>query len=121
MTTRTVTFNPLPIWIQVWGLPFNLINKEVGWDIEKGLGQVIEVDSKVFKPDQALFIQVRVELLLDKPIRRGALVANLKGDQVRIGFKYECMVGLCNRCGFFSHEAKDCLMTVKLDISKAYD
>lgn len=106
---RMATFNSLPIWIQVLGLPFNLINKEVGWDIEKGLGQVIEVDSKVFKSDQALFIQVHVELPLDKPIRRGALVANLKGDCVRIGFKYECMVGLYNRCGFFGHEAKYCL------------
>ena len=51
MTVRTVTFNSLLIWIQVWGLPFKLINKEVGWDIEKGLGQMIEVDSKVFKSD----------------------------------------------------------------------
>lgn len=109
MTTRMVTFNSLPIWVQVWGLPFNLINNEVGWEIEKGLGQVIEVDSKVFTLDQALFIRVRVELLLDKPIRQGALVANLEGDRVRIGFKYERMVGLCNSCDFFGHEVKDCL------------
>ena len=96
MTARTVTFNSLPIWIQEWGLPFKLINKEIGWDIEKGLGQVIEVNSKVFKSDQALFIKVHVELPLDKPICQGALVANLEGDRVCIGFKYECMAGLCN-------------------------
>ncbi|KAK7845540.1 hypothetical protein CFP56_009211 [Quercus suber] len=45
---RIVSFVSLPIWVQVWGLPFNLINEEVGWAIRKGLGHVVEFDSKAW-------------------------------------------------------------------------
>ena len=46
MTTNSVTFSTLPIWLQVWGLPFDLMNEEAGWEIGKGLGHVVEVDKK---------------------------------------------------------------------------
>ncbi|KAL0006871.1 hypothetical protein SO802_008373 [Lithocarpus litseifolius] len=58
--------------------------------------------------DQARFIRIRVELPLEKPIRRGGWVANPEGDQVRVGFKYERLVGLCYQCGRFGHEMKEC-------------
>ena len=51
---------------------------------------------------------VRVELPLDKPLRRGGVVASPKGDKVCIGFKYERLVGLCYLCGWIDHEFKDC-------------
>ena len=68
----------------------------------------MEVDNKTFSSDQAWFIRIRIEIPLDKPIRRGGWVANPEGDQVRIGFKYERLVGLCYQCGKFGHDAKDC-------------
>ena len=108
LTANSVTFTTLPIWVQVWGLPFDLINEETGWDIGRGLGNVVEVDNKTFSSDQARFIRIRIEIPLDKPIRRGGWVANPEGDQVRIGFKYERLVGLCYQCGKFGHDAKDC-------------
>ena len=100
MTARSVTFLVLPIWVQVWGLPFDLINEEVAWDISKGLGHVVEVDNKTFSSEQAHFVRIHVEIPLHKPIRRGGHVLNPEGDQVRVGFQYERMVGLCYQCGF---------------------
>lgn len=94
--------------MQIWGLPFDLINEEAAWDIGKGLGQVIEVDSKIFTSEQARFIRIRVEIPLDKPIRRGGWVASPEGERVRVGFKYERLVGLCYKCGIFGHELKEC-------------
>ena len=82
MMARLVTFSDIHIWIQVWGLPFDLINEEVGWNIGKGQGQVVEVDKKTFSLDQARFIRVRVAIPIDKPIRCGGYVANPEGDQV---------------------------------------
>ena len=32
------------MWVQVWGLPFDLFSEEVGQDIGLELGQVVEVD-----------------------------------------------------------------------------
>ena len=46
MTAFTVDFKVVPIWVQVWGLPFDLINEEVGKDINGGIGRVLEVDCK---------------------------------------------------------------------------
>ena len=53
MMVRSITFPSLPIWVQIWGLPFDLINKEVGLEIGKSLGKVVEVDCKAFASDQA--------------------------------------------------------------------
>ena len=88
MTANSVTFLAIPIWVQVWGLPFDLMNEEASWEIGKGLGHIVEVDKKTFLSDQARFIMIRVELPLEKPIRRGGWVTNPEGDQLPIGFKY---------------------------------
>ena len=72
------------------------------------LGHVVEVDNKTFNSDQAQFIKIWVKLPLEKPVRRGGWVANPNGDKVRIGFKYERLVGLCYQCGKFGHELKEC-------------
>nr|POE44812.1 uncharacterized protein CFP56_76257 [Quercus suber] len=90
------------------GLPFDLLLEEVGRDIGSGLGKVLDVDLKVFSSDQARFIRVRVELPLDKPLRRGGVVASPEGDKVCIGFKYERLGGLCYQCGRIGHEVRDC-------------
>ena len=108
MTATSVRFSSMPMWVQVWGLPFDLLVEEVGRDIGSGLGEVLKVDFKAFSSDQARFIKVRVELPLDKPLRRGGVVVSIEGDKVCIGFKYERLVGLCYQCGQIDHEVKEC-------------
>ena len=109
MTARTVTFQSIPFWVQIWGLPFDFINKEAAMDIGDGLGRVVEVDTKLFSTEQARFLRVRVEIPLNKPIRRRGFVSSPEGDKLRIGFKYERLEGLCFRCGFLGHEVKNCV------------
>ena len=101
------------MWVQVWGLPFDLLSEEVGRDIGSGLGKVVEVDLKAFSSDQARFLCVRVELPLEKRLRRGGVVASPEGDKICIGFKYERLVGLCFKCGRIGHEARDCSFHVE--------
>ncbi|KAK7835487.1 uncharacterized protein CFP56_023490 [Quercus suber] len=108
MTATSVQFNSIPMWVQMWGLPFDLLSEEVGRDIGNGLGTVVEVDLKAFSSDQARFLRVRVELPLEKPLRRGGVVASPEGDKICIGFKYERLVGLCFKCGRIGHEARVC-------------
>ena len=108
MTENSVTFMHLPIWVEVWGLPFDLFNEEVGTDIGKGLGCVVDIDSKSITSDQARFLQIRVGIPLDKPIRRGSKIQGPEGDTVWIAFKYERLIGLCFNCGRLGHVAKHC-------------
>ena len=53
---NSVTFTHLPIFVQVCGLPFYLFSEEVGTDIGKGLGRVVNVDSKVIASNYAHFL-----------------------------------------------------------------
>nr|POE60862.1 hypothetical protein CFP56_31288 [Quercus suber] len=78
MTTATMVFTSIPLWVQVWGLPFDLFTEKVRRDIEKGIGTVVEVDNTAFKLKQARFIRIRVELPLDKPIRRSGFVVGFR-------------------------------------------
>ena len=87
MMENSVTFTYLPIRVEVWGLPFDLFSEEVGTDIGKGLGCVVDIDSKSITSDQARFLQIRVGIPLDKPIRRGSKIQGPEGDTVWIAFK----------------------------------
>lgn len=83
MIARTVTFQSIPFWLQIWGLPFDLINEEAATNIGGGLGRMVEVDTKPFSLKQACFLRVRVEIPLDKPICRGGFVSSPDGGQTK--------------------------------------
>ena len=58
LIARTVSFRSLPMWVQVWGLPFDLINEEAGLDIGRGIWSVVEVDCRALAADQACFLPI---------------------------------------------------------------
>ena len=101
----SVKFLTIPIWVQVWGLPFDLINEEAMRDIGQGIGRVVEVDCKAIALDQARFLRVRVDML-DKPIRRGPPILSPEGDKVWVAFQYKRLLGLCFHCGRLGHDTK---------------
>ena len=47
------TLTKQPFWIQVWGLPFDLINEEAGSDIGRSIGELVEVNCKAINSDQS--------------------------------------------------------------------
>ena len=53
MKAYSVDFEYIPIWVQVWGLPFDLITEEAGQDIRESIGKVLDVDCKAIAADQA--------------------------------------------------------------------
>nr|POF15685.1 hypothetical protein CFP56_35324 [Quercus suber] len=69
--------------------------------------KIIDVGERVRKGHNGEVHNI-LEIPLDKPIRRGGRVASPEGERVRVGFKYERLVGLCYQCGIFGHELKEC-------------
>ena len=69
---------------------------------------MVEVDCKALALDQACFLWIRVEIPLDKLLRKGGQVVSLKGDRVRLAYKYERPIGLCFQCGRVGHKANRC-------------
>ena len=41
-----IKFTHCPMWVQVWGLPFELFSEDIARDIGRGIGPVVEVDCK---------------------------------------------------------------------------
>nr|XP_023875931.1 uncharacterized protein At4g02000-like [Quercus suber]POE81797.1 uncharacterized protein CFP56_57760 [Quercus suber] len=108
LTTRTIQFRSLPMWVQVWGLPFDLINEEARLDIGRGIGSMVEVDCKALASDQARFLRIRVEIPIEKPLRRGGQVVSPEGERIKVAYRYERLVGMCFQCGRVGHDAIRC-------------
>ena len=72
------------------------------------LGWVIEVDCKGLNSDQARFLRIQVEILLDRPLRHGSQIKRPKGYIVWVAFKHERLVSFCFHCGLIRHEVKSC-------------
>ena len=53
MNASTIKFTHCLLWVQVWGLPFELFNEDVAMDIGKGIGKVVEVDCKTMQTPMA--------------------------------------------------------------------
>ena len=108
LTATNIAFSHTPFWIQLWGLPFELMSKEVCQDIGKSLGRLIEVDKRAKHSDQAKFLRIRVDLPIKKPLRRGGNVVNKSGEKFWITFRYERLPTFCYLCGLLGHDDKHC-------------
>ena len=90
------------------GLPFEHMTEEAGRNIGGKLGRVIEVDKRSWQADQAKFMRVRVDLPIEKPLRRGGHVTNMDGERCWVSFKYERLPTFCVTFGKIGHDDKHC-------------
>ena len=121
LSSANVVFTHAPFWIQIWGLPFEYMTEEAGRDIGSKIGRVIEVDKRSWQADHAKFMRVRIDLPIEKPLRRGGYVTNMDVDRCWVSFKYERLPTFCFSCGKIGHDEKHCGMLLeKQPIEKQY-
>lgn len=84
------------------------MSKEVGQDIGRSRGRFIEVDKRAGQVDQAKFIRIRVDLPIEKPLRRGGHVVSKDGEKYWVQFRYERLPTFCYLCGKLGHDDKHC-------------
>lgn len=49
-----------------------------------------------------------MDLLLDKPLRRGGNIVNLDGSKTWVTFKFERLPCFCFQCGLLGHDEQHC-------------
>ena len=73
LTSKNISFSYSPFWVQILGLPFENMTEEIRKDIGSKIGRVLEVDKRAMQVDQAKFLRIRVEVPIDKSLRRGGV------------------------------------------------
>lgn len=73
------------------------------------LGRFIEGDKCAAQSDQVKYMRIRVDLPIDKPLRRKGKIVNMEGETCWVSFKYESLPTLCYLCGRMSHDDRHCL------------
>ena len=80
----------------------------MGKDLGNSLGRYHETDKRMWLTEQARFLRVRVDIPLNKPLRRGGNILNLDGEKTWVNFKYERLPFFCYVCGYLGHDEKHC-------------
>lgn len=99
-----VHFDSKTLWIQLHKLPMMCMTGFYGNLIGKTIGKVIEVDVDDDDTTCGLFLCVRVEVNLFKPLPRGRSL-KIKGNNFWIPLKYEKLPWFCFSCGRITHES----------------
>ena len=120
LSAANIKFTHSPFWVQIWGLPFELMSEEVGRKLGNSIGRFIEMDRQARQSEQAKFMRIRVDLQLDKPLRRGGRVASVVGEKCWVSFRYERLPVFCFQCGKLGHDEKHCLDLLDQQNPKQY-
>ena len=51
LTVTNIVFSHSPFWVQVWGIPFELMVEETGRDIGNRMGKFIEADKRAWQSE----------------------------------------------------------------------
>jgi hypothetical protein len=101
-------FDHIHLWVQLWGLPFDLMSKHVVQEIGDRMGACVKIDERPWSSDQARFMRIRVELEIQKPLRQGGMVIIPKANQTWVHYRYKRLPVFCFTWGVLGHEAKAC-------------
>ena len=108
LSVSNITFTHVPFWVQIWGLPFENLYKDVGKDLGNNLGRYLETNKRMWLTKQAKFLRIRVDSPLNKPLHRGGNILNLDEEKTWVNYKYERLPSFCFWCGFLGHNEKHC-------------
>ena len=84
MMANNITFTHSPFWVQIWGLPSDIMIEKIRKEIDNNLGIFMAVNARSWMLDQEKFMRIRVNLPPEKPLRRCGKVASLEGEIFRI-------------------------------------
>jgi hypothetical protein len=104
---RTLDFDHVPVWIQLWGLPAHCKTKAMGMHLGAVMGDV-EASELYEYPGKKMIIKIKVAINVHKPIPSGIHVGNPIDGTCWVDFRYEKLPQVCFHCGLIGHADKLC-------------
>jgi hypothetical protein len=109
---QEMTFNKLRLWVRIVNPPFGYMHQKWG----KAIGSSFSSDGCVPVVDCAAdgrcwgsYMRVRVEVDVDKPLRRGVTVFSQRRQTTDwFSLQYEDLPHYCFSCGFIGHTSTEC-------------
>ncbi|KNA21693.1 hypothetical protein SOVF_040780, partial [Spinacia oleracea] len=102
-----ITFDTLRWWVKVEDVPLNKRTKAMVVSLASKMGSFVEFDES--DPiGWSKYMRFRVDVNLEKPLRRGAFIATTGGSKW-VKFKYEKLMDICYACGKLGHNYQQCL------------
>ncbi|KAK7844086.1 uncharacterized protein CFP56_011676 [Quercus suber] len=108
MSANNVVLEHASLWVQIWGVPFDMMSPSVAREVGNKMGRVEDVERRRHMDEQNFFLRVRVALPISKPLRRGGFLLGLDGKRHWVTYKYERMPMLCHFCGVLGHDIRHC-------------
>jgi hypothetical protein len=109
---RDMVFNRLKIWARIINLPFGYMNQKSGTVIAGSIGlegTVPCVDCDATGRSRGSYMRVRVEVDVDKPLRRGVSVFSQRRNATDwFDVQYENLPHYCFSCGIIGHSSTEC-------------
>ncbi|KAL8518815.1 hypothetical protein ACS0TY_009967 [Phlomoides rotata] len=105
-----MTLNIVPFWIQIHGMPFNLMMHKVGEAIGNKVGRVIDCEGLAQGIIWSKYLKAIILIDVSEPLYRGTYV-NVRGNRNFVALRYECLSDFCFQCGKLDHVERDCPLT----------
>ncbi|GMY39379.1 putative ribonuclease h protein [Fagus crenata] len=112
MSNTNTSFSHATFWIQVWGIPFEMMTKEVGTEIGSRLGLFDSVDKRSWSSESSSNLRIRVAVPIVKPLRRGGYLLSPEGQRFWVHYRYERLLSFCHCCGLLAHTTTQCKVPV---------
>jgi hypothetical protein len=105
-----MVLDSVPVWVQIYDVPWDKQNKAWGMKVGNGLGRAVEVDAPADEQDMNEFLRVHVELPYDRRLQT-QITTGVGGKPGRVtGYKlkYERVPYFFSHCGFMGHKKEVC-------------
>lgn len=95
MGLRSMVFNSAVFWIQIWGLPFDLMTDDVGKEVGNHISCYVSGDKRKNPTDKARYMRVRVEVDIRNLLHRRGFVLSLEGECISVFYQYKRLPAFC--------------------------
>ena len=79
MSANNVVLEHASLWVQIWGVPFDMMSPNVATEVGNKMGVVEDVECRRPMDEQNFFLRVKVALPISKPLWRGGFLLGSDG------------------------------------------
>jgi hypothetical protein len=101
--------NTVPLWVQVYDMPWNRQKKGTATQIGNRLGKYLTADLDADGNNPYDFLRVRVDIPIDQRLKQ-SITTQVKGKDETDTYvlRYERVPYFCFWCGFIGHDDTEC-------------